>query len=221
MVEAKRPHEHSNRLEVALEEASLREKFISDVRVVDPDKGYISLPWVNELIDTRLQHMAARVIVYKLQHQLDGRQQITKVAGIPTLGVNLANPVSEELGVPLAPTRKGKHVPSRWEEAVVLERDMKPYTNGVPATHIYNGLQAEDVVLFTDDVLGDGTTLIPIIKNIKECGIIPLVGVYAAKLYRPGFEALRSMGVEPVYVYGIEEVTKSGEVVLAPPQVTV
>ena len=31
-------------------ETALREKFHKDAKVTDPEKGYLSLPWVNELI---------------------------------------------------------------------------------------------------------------------------------------------------------------------------
>lgn len=212
--------EVDSRQEIRAIEECLRSKFMRDARVVNPENGYLSLPWINEVIDPGLQSLAARMIGYLLQQRLEGDQRVTKVAGVPTMGTYLAVAMAETLDVPLAATRKGRHVPSRWEEAVVLEKDMKPYQNGVPAAHIYNGIHLGDGVLLADDILGDGTTLQPIVKWMLDYGITPYVGVYAAKLYRPGYEAVRKLGVEPIYVYGIEQVTQAGEVVLAPPQIT-
>jgi len=162
--------------------------------------------------------VAATVIAHLLQKQL-GDRRVTKVAGVPTMGTFLSVMLAEELNVPLVTTRKGKHVPTRWEQAVVLEDNMKQYKNGAIASHIYNGLCPGDVVLFTDDVLGDGTTLLPIIKWMLNFRVTPYVGVYAAKLYRPGYEALLKLGIHPVYVYGIEAVHRNREVVLGPTQI--
>lgn len=127
-----------------LAEQSLRKKFTEEVRVVDWEKGYLALPWVNEVIDPKSQRLAAIVIAHLLQKQLSDRQ-VTKVVGVPMMGTFLSVMLAEELNVPLVTTRKGKHIPTRWEQAVVLEDNMKQYKNGAISSHIYNGLYPGDV----------------------------------------------------------------------------
>lgn len=210
----------SNDKELKNCEIALRDKFHKDAKVTDPEKGYLSLPWVNELIDPELQRFAAKLIASQLRDQLRANnQQLTKVAGVPTLGSYLSVHLAEELRVPLVPARKSKHVPERWKEAIVINENMKRTRDGVVMSHIYNGIRSNngEVVLFVDDILGDGDTLIPIIESAKKEGIVPYVGVYADKLYRRGHARMLGQGITPVFCYGIERDFSNGNIILTPP----
>lgn len=193
-------------------EDMLREKIFEEGRIIDSEKGYLSLPWVNELIDPKLQRFAARLIAYRLTTQLaENDRDLTKVVGVPTMGTYLAAPLAEELEKPLVVACKGNHIPTRWTKAVRIEENMKRYNNGTIASHIYNGLEPGDVALFVDDILGDGDTLTPIIDWAQQHGITPYVGIYVAKLYRPGYQKMLDLGVKPVFAYGITNIQNNGK----------
>jgi adenine/guanine phosphoribosyltransferase-like PRPP-binding protein len=204
--------------ELKFKEDLLRTKLFQEGKVTNVETGYLRVPWVNEIIDTRLQHYAAQILAFKLRQlqQLD-RIVINKVAGIPTQGVPLSVPLAEELGyLYLASSRKGKIIPTIWQEATLMEKGMKLYKNGAIASHIYNGIHQDDIVVLADDILGDGDTIVPIIQHFIEMGVRPYVAVYVAKLYRPGYQKLRELGIYPVYVYGIKSVGENNKFELTP-----
>lgn len=193
-------------------EDMLRKKIFEEGRIIDSEKGYLSLPWVNELIDPKLQRSAAKLIAYRLTSRLEeDDHNLTKVVGVPTMGTYLATALAEELEKPLVVACKGCHIPNRWTKAVRIEENMKRYNNGAVASHIYNCLEPGDIALFVDDILGDGDTLTPIIDWAKQHGITPYVGVYVAKLYRPGYQKMLDLGVRPVFAYGIANVHNNGK----------
>lgn len=199
--------------ELKLKEDLLRKKLLQEGKVTNVETGYLRVPWVNEIVDTRLQHYAAQILAFKLQQlqQLD-RIVINKVAGIPTQGVPLSVPLAEELGyLFLASSRKGRIIPTIWQNATLMEQGMKQYKNGAIASHIYNGILQGDIVVLTDDILGDGDTIIPIIQHFIDMGVQPYVAVYVAKLYRPGYQKLRKLGIYPVFVYGIKSVGENNK----------
>lgn len=88
---------------------------------------------------------------------------------------------------------------------------MRRYNNGAVASHIYNGLEPGDVALFVDDILGNGDALSPIINWTQQYDITPYVGVYVAKLYRPGYQKILDFGVRPVFAYGIANIHNNGK----------
>src|ERR1700687_1734033 len=92
-------------------EAILRYSFERDARLTNPEKGYVSVPWVNQLVDINLQGYAADIIAAKVHKN---SWDINKIVGIPNLGIPLATSVSERLELPLAPGRKGDGIPGSW-----------------------------------------------------------------------------------------------------------
>lgn len=106
-------------------EVMLRKKIFEEGKVIDPEKGYLSLPWVNELIDPKLQRSAAKLIAYRVTSQLiENDQDLTKVVGVPTMGIYLTTSLAEELEKPLVVACKGRHIPTRWNKAVRIEENI-------------------------------------------------------------------------------------------------
>lgn len=199
-------------------EYELRRKLITCGRVTNPENGYLRLPWVNEVIDVRLQDYAAELLAFQLQDlQMKNGHVISVVAGVPSLGGYLSVSLARAMSIPLATSRKGKIIPAVWDEAVFMDHGMKQYHTGVIASHIYNGISPGSTAVLTDDILGEGDTTVPIIENLRALGITPYLAVYAAKLYRPGYERLLQLGVQPVFVYGISRVSGNNEFELTQP----
>lgn len=197
--------------ELQQEEAILFEKLLSEGKVTNFEKGYLSLSWVNQLIDTRLQRYAARNLAYKLIKQ---NPSINKVIGIPTLGAPLASMVAEELGLELALGRKGNDVPGAWRQTIVINEETPSFTTGRKNSFVFNGLSSGDNVAIVDDFLAYGDTSIAIVNKFTEYNITSLVAVYCAKLFQPGVSKLRQMNVDPVFVYGIENIFPDGRIML-------
>ncbi|OGG14301.1 hypothetical protein A2875_01970 [Candidatus Gottesmanbacteria bacterium RIFCSPHIGHO2_01_FULL_46_14] len=195
---------------------ALHKKLRTEGKVTDAEIGHLFLPWITDSIDLKLQRYAARLIANELHRYHP--DPFTGVVGIPTMGTFLATTLAEEMEIPLLVSRKGAFVPSTWEYPVVVAN--KPYSNGVPAYHAYNIPPGAEMLL-VDDVLSEGTTIIPIIDAYRDQGaIVDVVAVYVNKLFRPGNQLLRERRVQTIAAYNIEAVRSDGTLVVVPPGIT-
>lgn len=193
------------------EENTLRRKFEQEATVTNFEKGYVSAPWVNQEIDPGLQTIAARIIA---NHFSNG---ITKITGIPNCGVPLAAAVSLEMGIPLAPSRKGTKIPGAWRNPFIIGEETPSFTTGEMSTFSFNSIIPEDYVLLVDDFIALGDTGSSIITALTTKGIRVSFAVYAAKTFQPGFQKIKDLGVNPFYVVGIKTLKEDRHVVLEPP----
>lgn len=198
--------------ELLAEELTLTKYFYENASVTNYEKGYISAPWINQLIDTRLQRLAARNLAFKIMRQNQG---ITKVLGIPTLGVPLASLVADEFGVQQGLARKGNHIPGAWKDTIVIDEEVASFTTGAKNQFVVNGLVGGDVVMFVDDFLAYGDTSVAFVEAMRNHNITPYIGVYCAKLFQPGIQRLKDIGINPEFVYGIESIIIDGGLSLA------
>lgn len=206
-------------IELALIQATeehVRKAFYEKARVTNFDLGYISVPFVNQLIDLELQGFAGDIIAH---HYRKAETEMDKVIQIPLSGNPLATTVAERLNTPLVPGRKGKAIPGSWGHSVVVEEKIPSFTTGEMSTFVFNGLKEGDKVILIDDVIANGYTSGLIAKSLKEKGIeVVGIAVYFAKLFQPGVNRVREeTGIDPFFVVGIENITQEGEIVLSPP----
>lgn len=200
-------------LSLSEKEEILRSKFLREARFSNPEKGYIDVPWVNQLIRMDLQGYAADILVAIVK---DKGWNIKKVAGVPTMGGYLANSVAERIpGVLFAPGRKGSGTPGLWKTTVVIDGQIPSFTTEQTSQIVFNGLEPGDQVLFVDDFTASGATMIPILEKCEELGIEAYVATYCAKLFQPGMSLLRAKGYDPIAVLGIDR--RGDDLVLTSP----
>jgi adenine/guanine phosphoribosyltransferase-like PRPP-binding protein len=193
----------------------LRREILKEAVVTNFEKGYISIPSVNQLVDTNLQCFASEIIV---DHYLDMGVKIDKVAGIPNAGISLANSVAEKLRVPLAPGRKGIIYPGAWNSRIEINEDVPSFTTGEASKFVFNGLEKGDTVLIIDDFIALGATSVIVSKVLMKHGINVQIAAYAAKIFQGGVKQIEEkVGVKPFYAVGIEKIFKDGKIVLEPP----
>lgn len=202
---------------VRAKEAHLRTAFIHTAKLTNYDKGYISVPFVNQLIDLDLQGFAADIIVY---HANAESVIVNKVVQIPYSGNPLATSVAERLGVPLVPGRKGKAIPGAWNHPIIIEEKVASFTTGETSSFIFNGLEKGDDIYLVDDVVALGDTACLLIEEFGKRGInVKGLAIYFAKLFQPGIKRIKEeTGISPFFVVGIESASPEGKITLSPPQ---
>jgi adenine/guanine phosphoribosyltransferase-like PRPP-binding protein len=202
-------------LSIAEKELILRNYFLKEARIIDYDKGYISVPFVNQLVDPKLQGIAADLII---EHISQNEIPIDKVVQIPYSGNSLAYSVAERLDTPLVLGRKGNDSPGAWKNQFIINETTESFTTGKKSSFVFNELYPRDNVYLIDDVIANGDTSSLIIKEFEKRGIIVNgMSIYFAKLFQPGIEKVyNETGIDPFYAIGVEEISEKG-IKLAPP----
>lgn len=173
-------------------ENRLREWFVKEATVIDYEKGYVSVPGVNQRVDLEMQGLAADLIV---NHYRCKDIKFDVVVGVPSSGIPLANSVAERLGCPLAPGRKGTDIPGSWRNKILVDGG-ESYTTGKRVNFVFNGINKGDKALVIEDVVARGNTMKQIIEKFKEEGIETYLATYFSKAFQGGMEIIREMGVE-------------------------
>ncbi len=200
--------------ELAFQESMLRKRFEEQAVLLNPEKGYIDAPWINQEIDTTLLPMAANLLTANVRHL---GLEIDKVVAVPTMGTFLGVLVAVNLGLPFMPGRKDGVQPGAWKKIVVIDELIDSFTTGKPATFVFNGLEAGDRVFVVDDFIAHGRTLLTIEAEFRKHGIkVAGIGVYCAKLFQDGVGKLKEIGIDPIYVYGVN-MDSGQELYLSPP----
>ncbi len=205
-------------LELVKKEDRLREAFSNEATVTNPEKGYVSVPSVNQLINLEMEGWAADLIAFHFQ-----RTGIffDKVVGIPNSGISLSHAVAQRLKVPLAPGRKGSDIPGAWKMPIVINETAPSFTTGKASTFVFNGIEYGDTVLAVEDVIAQGDTMTLIADKFRQNGVDLYLASYFAKTFQGGVDRLREIGIEPYYAVGIERLEESdGEYlpILEPPK---
>lgn len=200
---------------LGLMEALVRQAFERNAKVTNYEKGYLSVPFVNQLVDPLFQRYAADLIV----HQFNSGSKIDKIVPVPDSGIPLATIVAERLGLPLAPGRKGNAIPGAWRNPIIVEEQVESFTTGTMASFAFNELLPDDRVLLVDDVIAFGYTSGLLIGKLRERGItVAGLAVYFGKHFQPGLVKIKEeTGITPFVVVGIERITPEGEIFYSPP----
>lgn len=203
----------NDRVALSFKETALRRRFGLEGDLTNPEKGYVSIPWVNQEIDPVLQGYAADIISAYFSFK---GIKLDKIVGVPNMGIPLATVVSERLNVPLAPGRKGDRIPGAWNSPILVDETVASFTTGEVSKFVFNGVRRGDRVLIVDDFIAWGDTLGLIIQSFQRHKVEPYVAVYCAKLFQDGVVNLRNLKVEPFYVLGIEK-NPDNSLFLSPP----
>ena len=202
-------------LSISDKELLLRAYFLQNAKVQNYEKGYISVPFVNQLVDPKQQANAADLITH---HILLNKIPVDKVVQIPYSGNSLAYSVAERLDCPLVLGRKGNKTPGAWKNQFVIKETTESFTTGQKSSFVFNELYQGDKVYLIDDVVANGDTSSLIIEEFQKRGIEVMgMSIYFAKLFQPGIERIyKETSVNPFYAIGIEAITQD-KIILTPP----
>lgn len=195
---------HNSR-ELYYKEERLRKAFLEEAIVTNTEKGYISVPSVNQLIDLERQGWAADLIA---AHFNKAGISFDKVVGIPNSGLPLSTTVAERLHIPLAPGRKGGNIPGAWRMPIIINETAPSFTTGKSSTFVFNGLEEGDTVLAVEDVIAHGDTMMLIADKFRQHGIDLYLASYFAKKFQGGVDRLKEIGIDPYYAIGVEGISE-------------
>lgn len=196
-------------------ETVFRENFLRVAKVTDFEKGYVSVPFINQVILPEYLLIGARLIIeyYRRQGVLFDR-----VVGIPNSGVPLAVVVATELFVPYNPGQKAPVPPGSWQSVVEVEEMVPSFTTGTRSKMRFNRLDQGESVLVVDDFMATGYTASLVTKALQNRGIDVQVAAHADKLFQGGSQKVfQECGIEPFSVVAIEQIFPDGRIQLAPP----
>jgi len=199
-------------------EQDLRLRFLRDATIIDPEKRYISVPFVNQLLDPKEFDRASDLIIEQYRRR---GVSFDRVTGIQYSGIPLAFMIAAKLGIPFAPSRKENKIPGAWKHAMVIP-SVHSHTTNSEYPHAFNHLESGDRVLVVDDVIATGDASVPILRHMQESGMNVEKASFWAKEFSTGIDRLRSIGVEPVYSVGVEDISQDSNgiwgIQLSPPQ---
>jgi adenine phosphoribosyltransferase len=197
--------------------AYLQKEFLRDAKVIDPDRGYISVSSFNLLMKPAVLKAAAKVIAHEFQGD-----HIDIIHGIPHSGNYLATAVALELphAVFLHTSRKDQNIPTSWKD--IYREEIRSFSTSSEAFSVYSGInlsfvQKGDRVLLLDDVCATGETGHKIISGLLKRGV-NVVGfaVLFDKVFQGGLESIASLGIKVFSCVRVEAIGKHDHVSLLP-----
>lgn len=205
----------SQELEIQLQ--ALKEKFEQEAKVKNKEIGFISCPWVNQKIEPEWQDIAAKSIVSKFIPELPNK--ITKIAGIPELGRELASAVSHYLPEAfLIPTRKmAAGIPKIWDEVLLVEDVPSFATTAKKSTLVFPFIEKGDVFLLVDDFCAYGKTALAVSREFQKRGTEVYFAFYVAKLFpdlgQMGIQKIKEEDIRSFAVVTLTGMTEEGKVI--------
>lgn len=185
----------------------LLHKFETEAGVIDPEKGSFDTPWVNQDIDTRLTEDAATLVAQRFKGS-----RVTRVVGIPTMGIHFAYATAVKLGgINLVPGRKGTDIPPEWRDRIIIPVRVKSLTRTASYRQFaFNApLTPEDHLLVVDDFCARGGTGLAVVSEFLKMGVAVSYAVYCAKLFQGGFQRIQDLGVQSYYVVGVTKLSEN------------
>jgi adenine/guanine phosphoribosyltransferase-like PRPP-binding protein len=195
--------------------AYLKSEFLRDAKVLDPDRGYISVSSFNLRMKPQILKAAAKVIAHEFSHD-----RIDIVHGIPHSGNYLATAVALELGdnIRLHASRKDQNVPSTWKD--VYREEVRSFTTSSENLTVFSGInlsfvQKGDRVLLLDDVCATGEAGYHIVSGLQKRGVeVVGLAVLFDKIFQGGVEYVSSLGVKVFSCVRVEKIGKGDSVTL-------
>src|SRR3989344_1760190 len=193
----------------------LRKEFLNEARVIDADKGYISVPSFNLRMKPKVLKAAAQTIAAYFK-----KDKVEVVHGIPHSGNYLATAVAIELGgnIRLHSSRKDQNIPASWKD--VYRQEVRSFTTSTAGVDVFSGINLSfvkkgDRVLVLDDVCANGETGYKIVKGLQEREV-KVVGfaVLFDKVFQGGLELVKSLDVKVFSCVRVKTITKLNQVVL-------
>ena len=186
----------------------LAKEFLEEARVLNADKGYISVPGFNLRMKPAVLQAAGKAIAKEFK-----KDQVEILHGIPHSGNYLATAVALELGgdIRLHSSRKDQNIPASWKD--VYRQEVRSFTTSTAGMDVFSGINLSfvkkgDRVLSLDDVCARGETGYKIIKGLQERGVM-VVGfaVLFDKVFQGGLDYVANLGVK---VFSCIRVNKIG-----------
>lgn len=202
---------------IQAELAYLKQEFLRDAKVLDPDRGYISISSFNLRMKPSVLKAAAKVIAHHFRND-----HVDTIHGIPHSGNYLATAVALELGgaVRLHASRKDQNIPSSWKD--VYREEIRSFTTSTGETTVFSGInlsfvQKGDRVLLLDDVCATGEAGYHIVSGLQKRGVeVAGFAVLFDKIFQGGLEYVAGLGVKTFSCVRVEEIGKGDKVVLKP-----
>ena len=175
----------------------LRKQFLHDARVIDADRGYVSVSSFNLRMRPAVLSAAAKAIAKNFK-----KDKVTVIHGIPHSGNYLAAAVAMEMGgdVRLHSSRKDQNIPSSWKD--VYHEEIRSFTTSGGGGMVFSGINLSfvkkgDRVLLVDDVCARGETGLRIVAGLKDRGV-KVVGyaVLFDKVFQGGLAEVEKLGVK-------------------------
>ncbi len=186
----------------------LKKEFLREAKVIDVERGYISVSSFNLRMKPEVLTAAAKLIANFFKND-----KIDTVHGIPHSGNYLATAVALALDgqVRLHSSRKDQNIPASWKD--VYRQEVRSFTTSTAGMDVFSGINLSfvkkgDRVLLLDDVCARGETGYKIIKGLQERGV-KVVGfaVLFDKVFQGGLDYVAGLGVK---VFSCVRVKKIG-----------
>jgi len=175
----------------------LREEFLREAKVIDVDRGYVSVSCFNLRMKPEVLKAAAKVIAEEFK-----ADKVDTVHGIPHSGNYLAAAVAMELDgqVRLHTSRKDQNIPTSWKD--VYREEVRSFTTSTGGVDVFSGINLSfvkkgDQVLLVDDV-------------VKVVGFAVLFD----KVFQGGLETVAELGVKVFSCVRVKELGENDRVVL-------
>jgi adenine phosphoribosyltransferase len=203
--------------------AYLKKEFLHDAKVIDAQRGYISISSFNLRMKPQVLKSAAVLIANEFKND-----HIDIVHGIPHSGNYLATAVALELGerlptdrqVRLHASRKDQNIPSSWKD--VYRAEVRSFTTSSGGTTVFSGInlsfvQKGDRVLLVDDVCATGESGYHIVDGLQKHGVTVIgYAVLFDKIFQGGLDHVASLGIKVFSCVRVNEIGNHDRVVLAP-----
>jgi len=196
--------------------AYLKTEFLREAKVIDAERGYISISSFNLRMKPHVLKSAAILIANEFKNE-----HIDIVHGIPHSGNYLATAVAMELGdaVRLHASRKDQNIPSSWKD--VYRAEVRSFTTSSGGATVFSGInlsfvQKGDRVLLVDDVCATGESGYHIVDGLQKHGVT-VVGyaVLFDKIFQGGLDYVASLGIKVFSCVRVQEIGLHDRVVLA------
>lgn len=193
----------------------LRKEFLREAKVIDHERGYISVSSFNLRMKPSVLKAAADIIAHEFAND-----HITVVHGIPHSGNFIATAVAMNLNkdVRLHASRKDQNIPTSWKD--VYREEVESFTTSTGTTRVYSGInlsfvQKGDRVLLLDDVCATGETGYRIISGLTKRGVTVVgYGVLFDKVFQAGLEHIQTLGIKVFSCIRVSEIGKHDMVTL-------
>jgi adenine/guanine phosphoribosyltransferase-like PRPP-binding protein len=195
--------------------AYLKTEFLREAKVIDVERGYISISSFNLRMKPQVLKSAAVLIANEFKND-----NIDIVHGIPHSGNYLATAVALELGdkVRLHASRKDQNIPSSWKD--VYRAEVQSFTTSSQSVTVFSGInlsfvQKGDRVLLIDDVCATGEAGYHIVNGLQKRGV-HVVGfaVLFDKIFQGGLEYVSKLGIKVFSCVRVEKIGKGDSVTL-------
>lgn len=195
--------------------AFLRQEFLREAKVIDYERGYISVSSFNLRMKPAVLKAAAALVAHEFRND-----DITVIHGIPHSGNFLATAVALALNknVRLHTSRKDQNIPTSWKD--VYREEVESFTTSSGTTRVYSGINLSfvlrgDRVLVLDDVCATGETGYRIISGLTRRGVTVIgYAVLFDKVFQGGLEHIATLGIKVFSCVRVTEIGKHDRVIL-------